>query len=106
MGRGGKDWEFGISRCKLIYTEWIINKVLLCSTGNYIQYPVINCNGKEYEKVCICIIGSLCCTSEVNEHCKSTTSFNKVFFKKKEKKKPMFLLSICFSTLCSLHILS
>ena len=20
------------------------------STGNYIQYPVINCNGKEYEK--------------------------------------------------------
>ena len=24
------------------------NKVLLCSTGNYIQYPVINHNGKEY----------------------------------------------------------
>ena len=32
-----------------IYIEWI-NKVLLCSTGNYIQYPVINHNGKEYEK--------------------------------------------------------
>ena len=27
-----------------------INKVLLYSTGNYIQYPVINHNGKEYEK--------------------------------------------------------
>ena len=26
------------------------NKVLLYSTGNYIQYPVINHNGKEYEK--------------------------------------------------------
>ena len=26
------------------------NKVLLNSTGNYIQYPVINQNGKEYEK--------------------------------------------------------
>ena len=25
-------------------------KVLLYSTGNYIQYPVINLNGKEYEK--------------------------------------------------------
>ena len=24
--------------------------VLLYSTGNYIQYPVINHNGKEYEK--------------------------------------------------------
>ena len=29
---------------------WINNKVLLCSTGNYIQYPVINHQGKEYEK--------------------------------------------------------
>ena len=34
--------------------EWI-NKVLLYSTGNYIQYPVINHNGKEYEKECACI---------------------------------------------------
>ena len=41
-------WEFGISRCKLIYRGWISNKILLCSTGNYIQYPVINHNGKEY----------------------------------------------------------
>ena len=41
MGRGGKDWESGISRCKLLYIEWINNRVLLCSTGNYIQlYPV------------------------------------------------------------------
>ena len=31
------------------YIEWINNKVLLYSTGNYIQYPVINHNGKEYE---------------------------------------------------------
>ena len=26
------------------------NKVLLCSTDNYIKYPVINHNGKEYAK--------------------------------------------------------
>ena len=52
-GGGGKDWEFGISRCKLLYIGWINSKVLLYSTGNYIQYPVINHNGKEYEKECI-----------------------------------------------------
>ena len=27
-------------------------KVLLYSTGNYIQYPVVNHNGKEYFKNC------------------------------------------------------
>ena len=48
---GGRiDWEFGISRCKLLYIEWINNKVLLYGTGNYIQYPVINHSGKHYEK--------------------------------------------------------
>ena len=51
--RGGMDWEFGISRSKLLYIlyiEWINNKVLLYRTGNYIQYLVINYNGKESEK--------------------------------------------------------
>ena len=47
-GREGMDWEFGISRCKLLNIKWIKIKVLLYSTGNYIQYPVINHNGKEY----------------------------------------------------------
>ena len=28
-GRGVK-WEAGVSRCKLLYLEWINNKVLLC----------------------------------------------------------------------------
>ena len=36
-----------------IYIEWINDKVLLYSTGNYIQYPVIKHNGKEYKKECI-----------------------------------------------------
>ena len=38
-GRGGsaRDWEFGVSRCKLLHLEWISNEVLLYSTGNYIQ---------------------------------------------------------------------
>ena len=45
---GGKDWEVGISRCKLSYIEWINSKGLLHSTGDYIQYPLMNHNGKEY----------------------------------------------------------
>ena len=35
-GRGEKEWEFETGRCKLLYIEWINNKVLLYSTGNYI----------------------------------------------------------------------
>ena len=49
------DWEFGISRYKLLHIEWINNEVLLYSPGNHIQYPVINHNGKEYEKECVYI---------------------------------------------------
>ena len=49
-GRKGMDWKVGINRCKLGYIQWINNKALLYSTGNYIQNPVINHNGKEYEK--------------------------------------------------------
>ena len=47
---GWMEWEVGVSRRKLLNTEWINNKVLLYSTGNYIQYPGINHNGKESEK--------------------------------------------------------
>ena len=70
------EWEVGVSRCKLLYIGWINNKVLLYSTGKYIQYPMINHNGKEYKKECIyiyiyiymyiCITESLCCTAEIN----------------------------------------
>jgi len=45
---GGVQWEFGFSRYKLVYTRWINNKVLLYNPGNYIQYPLIIHNGKEY----------------------------------------------------------
>ena len=36
-----------------IYVERINNQVLLYSIRNYIQYPVINHNGKECEIECI-----------------------------------------------------
>ena len=66
-GRGRAEWEFGITRCKLLHLEWIDNKVLLYSTGNYIQSPGINHNRKEYKKnVYICITESLYCTAEIS----------------------------------------
>ena len=47
-GKGrGMGWESGVGRCNLQHLEWI-NKVLLYSTGNHIQSPGINHNGKEY----------------------------------------------------------
>ena len=55
-GRGGKNWAFGISRCKLLHIGWINNSDVLYSTGTYIQYPAINNNIKEYQKVYILYI--------------------------------------------------
>ena len=49
-GRGGKDWESGISRGKLLHTGRLNSKVLLSITGRSIQYLVINHHGKEHEK--------------------------------------------------------
>ena len=64
-------WEVGVSRYKLLYVERI-NKFLLYSTENYIQYTMINYNGKGYFKrkvcvcVCVCITESLCYAAEIN----------------------------------------
>ena len=52
---------------------WRNNKDLLSSTGNYIQHPVINHNGKEY----MCITESLCYIVEIN-----TTLYNQLYLNK------------------------
>ena len=87
MGCGrGLNWEFGISRCKLVQRKQINNKVLLYSTGNYIQYPVINHNGKEYEKeIYICITELLYCIAVINTifQFKYTSIINSKNYKKK-----------------------
>ena len=36
----GEGWT-GSWSCKLLRLEWINSKVLMYTTGNYIQYPVI-----------------------------------------------------------------
>ena len=58
---GGKDWEFGISRCKLLCIKWINNKILQYTTGKHTQHPVIN-----HRRIWKRIHGSLCDTSETN----------------------------------------
>ena len=72
-GGGGMEWEVGVSRWTLLYIEWINNKVLPYSAENYIQYPMINHNGKRmcvciyiYKNIYIYITETLCCTAEIN----------------------------------------
>ena len=70
-GEGGREmtWEFGLGRCELLHIDWINNKVLLYSTGNYIQYHVINHNRKEYEAyICNNRFGIY---QKLIQHCKS-----------------------------------
>ena len=76
-GGRGMDWEFGVGRRKLLHLEWIHNKVLLYSTGNYIQYSVTNHNGKECEKEYIIYIyvynlSHFAVQQKLTQHCKST----------------------------------
>ena len=48
-------------------TEWINNKVLMYSTQNYIQYPMVNHTGKQFFlKMYICVTESLCYIPETN----------------------------------------
>ena len=75
----GMEWEVGVSRCKLLYMEWINNKVLLDSTGNYIQYPVITIMEKNMKNsIHIYITELLCCTAEINDIV-NQLYFNKIF---------------------------
>ena len=78
-GGSGMDGEFGVGRWKLLHLEWKDNKVLLDSTGNYIQSLVIEYDGNQYEKknVCLCMTGLLCCTAEIG------TTLNQLYFNKK-----------------------
>lgn len=57
---GGINWEYGITQIHTTICN-IDNKDLGRSTKNYIQYLIINYNGKEPKKnigACICINGT------------------------------------------------
>ena len=74
---GGMNLGFGVSRCKLLYLDQISNEVLLCSTGNYIQYHVVKHNGKNIEKVYI-KLNHFSVHQKLAKHCKSTTCQQKI----------------------------
>ena len=40
------DWGLEVNRYKLLHLEWISKEILLYSTGNYIQSPGVEHDGK------------------------------------------------------------
>ena len=40
------DWEFGVSKCKLLHLEWMSSEALMYSTGNYMQSLGIGHDGR------------------------------------------------------------
>ena len=63
-------WQFGISRCKLLYIGWINKKVLLYSTVNYVQYPVKIIMEKNMKKYIY--LNHFAVHQKITQHCKST----------------------------------
>ena len=49
-GGSGMDWDFRVSRCKLLHLEWVSNEILLYSTRNYTQSLVIEHDGGQSKK--------------------------------------------------------
>lgn len=77
-GAGGEmEWEVGISRCELSYTEWINNKVLMYSTENYIQYLMIKHSRKEQKRIYIVhlVVKNLPTIQETRTHTAITPKF-------------------------------
>ena len=66
-GGQGRNEEFEINIYTLLYIKRV-NKDMLYSPGNYIQYLAITYNGRDAEKIYTyaCITESLCCTLETN----------------------------------------
>ena len=42
--------DVGVNKRKLLHREWMTTRSYCYSPRNYIQYPMINHNGKEYFK--------------------------------------------------------
>ena len=72
--------SLGVSRCKLLYTGWINNKVLLYTTGNSIQYPVINHKVKDYKREGIYMYNWISLWYSLQYNIVNQLYFNKVNF--------------------------
>ena len=63
MGEGvemGWRGNFGLVGANYYILEWISNEVLLYSTGNCIQSPVMEHDGRYFEKKNVCIYVCVC----------------------------------------------
>ena len=65
---GGINYKVGINIYTLLYVKYITNKVLLYSTGNYTQYFVITCKGRESEEEWIYTSLSLSLSIYIHTH--------------------------------------
>lgn len=104
----GMTGSLGLADNKLLHPEWIKNKVLLYSTENYIQYLVINRNGKEHICMCVCITESPCWQWNLAQQCKSTT-LHTLFLKLHLYKKKLAFSNhqeVCFKYLTILSFTS
>lgn len=78
------DSEFGVSRCKLVYTEYINNEVLLYSTPRQEHsHPVISHKAQEHGKQCY-ITESLCCVQLITQRTDQPYVNKKINSKKKQ----------------------
>ena len=88
----GMEWEFEISRCKLVYIAWINNQAPLYRTiFDILLQSIMEKDFKKnicvcvymciYTHTCMCITESLYCMQKLT-HCKSTIL--QLFFLKKD----------------------
>ena len=94
VGEVGEGWIGSLQLADANYylqNEWTTKSYY--SAGNYIQYHVINYNGKEYAKECIyvCITESLCSTAEIN------TTLNQLNFNKFLEKNTIHPFSVVYT---------
>ena len=79
--RSGMEWEFGVSRCKLL--EWMSNEVLLYRRGNYIQFLGIEYDKDSVRKKCIYMYDWVTMLYSRNWH----NTVNLLYFNLKNSKK-------------------
>ena len=72
------DWEFGVSKCKLLHLEWVSNETLLYRQGTIYSHLWWN-------MIWLSHLGRFAVQQKLTEHCKSTT--RKILTKKKLTKK-------------------
>ena len=69
-GGGGMDWEFGVSRCKLVYMEWINNRSYCIAQGTIFNIPWQTIMEKNMKKSIY--MSHFAVQQRLIQHCKST----------------------------------